>query len=260
MRFRMVRRGGVLALAAVAALLAGIAPASAAPGDGSAYGVKVNVTLLGSPAVNVGPLAAASTSGPTTATLASATVPGIVTTGVITTSATKDANTGEVDSQASTANVGLPLLTALGNVHAGAIVAKCTATQSGVTGSTTLTNAALGSLGALAASPAPNTVVSIALPIVGNVATLTLNEQISNADGSLTVNAFHLHLLGGGGVGSLGSGDVIISSATCGPAALPIPMASGAGLWIGIGLLGAIAVPVGATVVRRRRTSATSAA
>ena len=47
MRLRIVRRGGVLGLAAVAALLAGIAPASAAPGDGSAYGVQVDVTLLG---------------------------------------------------------------------------------------------------------------------------------------------------------------------------------------------------------------------
>jgi hypothetical protein len=74
------------------------------------------------------------------------------------------------------------------------------------------------------------------------------------------VNAFHLRLLGGKGLGFLGSGDVIISSVTCGPAALPIPMASGAGLWIGLGLLGAIALPVGRAVVRRRRSSAATAA
>ena len=61
-------------------------------------------------------------------------------------------------------------------------------------------------------------------------------------------------------VGALGSGDVIISSATCGPAGLPIPMASGAGLWIGLGLLGAIAVPVGAIAIRRRRASVAPAA
>lgn len=258
MRFRIVRRGGVLALTAVAALLAGVAPAVAAPGDGSAFGLTVNVTLTGQPAVHVGPLAAANTAGPTTSTVASATVPGIVTTGVINASATKDPNTGAVTSMASTANVGLPLLAALGSVSATAIKATCTATQSGETGTTTLTNATLGSLGALAANPAKNTTIQINLPVVGNVATLILNEQISNADGSLTVNAFHLHLLGGSGVGSIGSGDVIISSATCGPAGLPIPMASGLGLWIGLGLLGAVAVPVTWSAVRRRRASATA--
>lgn len=259
MRLRIVRRGGVLALAAVAALLAGIVPASAAPGDGSAYGVKVDVTLLGVPAVTVGPLAAASTSGPTSSSVASANVPGILSAGVINASAMKDPNTGAVTATASTADVGVPLLSALGIVHADVIVAKCVATQQGETGTSTLTNAELGSLGALAVNPAPNTVISIKLPVVGNVATLTLNEQIHNGDGSLTVNAFHLHLLGGGGVGSIGSGDVIISSATCGPAGLPIPMASGAGLWIGLGLLGAIAVPVGLTVVRRRASAAAAA-
>src|ERR1700743_247733 len=106
MRLRIVRRGGVLALAAVAALLVGTAPASAAPGDGSAFGVKANGSLVGQSVVHAGPFAAASTAGPTTDTLASVTVPGIVTAGVINTSATKDPNTGAVSASASTANVG----------------------------------------------------------------------------------------------------------------------------------------------------------
>ena len=46
-----------------------------------------------------------------------------------------------------------------------------------------------------------------------------------------------------------------MSSATCGPAAPPMPLASGAGLWIGLGLLGAIAVPVGTRIFRNRRTA-----
>lgn len=259
MGLRIARRGGVLALAAVAALLAGVAPASAAPGGGSAYGVQVNVALLHTPAVHAGPLAAASTSGPTTDSLATATVPGVITAGVVNTAATKDQNTGAVTATASTADVALPLLSALGKVGAKLIAAKCVATQSGETGSATLTHATLGSLGALDVSPAPNTVIAIALPALGNVATLTLDEQIHHKDGSLTVNAFHLRLLGGPGVGGLGSGDVVISSATCGPAGLPIPMASGAGLWIGLGLLGAIAVPAGLLTVRRRRTAAAAA-
>lgn len=258
MRLRIARRGGVLALIAVAALLAGVAPASAAPGDGSAYGANVNVTLVGQSNVTVGPVAPSSTAGPTTNSVASINVPGILTTGAVTTSATLDPTTGSVTSNATTANVSLPLLSALGSVGAGAISAQCTATQSGVTGSSTLTNASLGSLGALPVNPAPNTVINVTLPGFGTVATLTLNEQIQNADGSLTVNAFHLHLLGGV-LGSLGTGDIIISSATCGPAALPIPLASGAGLWIGLGLLGGIAVPAGLMVVRRHRTGTATA-
>jgi len=156
-------------------------------------------------------------------------------------------------------DVTLPLLSALGTVGAKLVAAKCVATQSGETGSATLTDAKLGSLGTLAVNPAPNSTVDIKLPVIGNVARLTLNEQIHNPDGSLTVNAVHLHLLGGHGVGALGDGDVIISSATCGPAGLPMPVASGAGLWIGLGLLGAIAVPVG-IAARRRRTSPATAA
>ncbi|HKN97188.1 MAG TPA: choice-of-anchor P family protein [Pseudonocardiaceae bacterium] len=257
MRLRIVRRGGVLALTAVAALLAGVAPASAAPGDGSAFGLAVDVTLLHASAVHVGPLAQSRTSGPMSATVASATVPGVVTVGLINSAATRDQDTGAVTATASTADVDVPLLAALGRVGAKLIAAKCVATQSGEHGSATLTKATLGALGALDASPRPNTTIAVKVPGVGNVATLILDEQVHHRDGSLTVNAFHLHLLGG--PYALGSGDVIISSATCGPAGLPIPMASGAGLWLGLGLLGAVGLPVGATVLRRRRTSAAAA-
>lgn len=257
MRFRIVRRGGVIVLLAAAALLAGIAPASAASGDGSAYAIKVNVTLTGAPVVNVGPLAAANTAGPTTASLVSAAVPNILAAGALNASANKDPNTGAVTATASTADVSLPLLQAIGTVKAKLIAAKCEATQSGETGSATLTNATFGALGTLAVNPAANTKIDVTLPApIGNVATLTLNEQINNPDGSLTVNAIHLHLLGGPGIGQLGSGDVIISSATCGPAGLPMPVASGLGLWIGLGLLGAIAMPIAIATVRRRRTAA----
>jgi hypothetical protein len=152
------------------------------------------------------------------------------------------------------------LLAAIGKVGAKVIAAKCVATQSGEHGEATLADATLGKLGALDANPRPDTSISIKIPGAGNVATLILNEQIHHKDGSLTVDALHLHLLGGGYAGALGSGDVIISSATCGPAGLPIPMASGAGLWIGLGLLGAVGLPAGATVLRRRRTSAATAA
>lgn len=255
MNSSLARRGGLLAAVVASFVLAGAAPASAAPGDGSAYGVKVDVTLLGQPAVHVGPLAAANTAGPTTNTLASAAVPGVLTAGVIATEAKRDDNSGAVTAKATTADVGLPLLkAALGTVGIKTVEAVCTATQAGVTGSSTLADAKLGSIGTVDANPAPNTQVKVGIAGI-NIATIILNEQIKNNDGSLTVNAIHVKLLGGV-VGSLGSGDVIVSSATCGPAAPPMPLASGAGLWIGLGLLGAVALPVGTRIYRRRSARA----
>ncbi|MEU4249435.1 choice-of-anchor P family protein [Amycolatopsis sp. NPDC026612] len=251
----LVRRGGLLAAVVASVVLAGAAPASAAPGDGSAYGVKVDVKLLGQDAVKAGPFAAANTAGPTSNSLAKVDLTGVLTTGVINTEARRDENSGAVTAKASTADVGLPLLkAALGTVGIKLVEAVCTATQKGVEGSTKLVGADLGSVGAVDATPAPNTQIKVGLGPV-NVATIILNEQVRNKDGSLTVNAVHVKLLGEG-LSALGSGDVIVSSATCGPAAPPMPLASGAGLWIGLGLLGAVAVPVGTRIFRRRSAQA----
>lgn len=250
-----VRRAGLLAAAVASLALAFAGAAAAAAGDGSAYGVKADVKLLGQNAVQAGPLVEAKTSGPTTASLASVNLPGILSTGVITTEARRDDNSGAVTAKATVAGVGLPLLkTALGNVGIKTIEAVCTATQSGVEGSATLADANLGSLGTIDANPKPNTQIKVGLAGI-TIATIILNEQISNPDGSLTVNALHVKLLGGV-LGAIGSGDLILSSATCGPAAPPMPLASGAGLWLGLGLLVVVAVPVGTRVLRRRATNA----
>ncbi|GHG39147.1 MULTISPECIES: choice-of-anchor P family protein [Amycolatopsis] len=255
MKSSLVRRGGLLAAVVASVVLAGAAPASAAPGDGSAYGVKVDVKLLGQNAVKAGPFAAATTAGPTSSSLAKADVPGILTAGVINAEAKRDENSGAVTAKASTADVTLPLLkAALGDVGIKLVEAVCTATQKGVEGSTKLVGANLGSVGAVDAAPAANTQIKVGLGAL-NVATIILNEQVKNPDGSLTVNAVHVKLLGGG-LKALGDGDVIVSSATCGPAAPPMPLASGAGLWIGLGLLGAVAVPVGTRILRRRSAQA----
>ncbi|MEU6640947.1 choice-of-anchor P family protein [Saccharomonospora sp. NPDC046836] len=253
---RRLRRGGLVTAFVAGTVLLSAAPASAAPGDGSAYGAEVNVSLLGAPAVQAGPFAAAHTDGPTNNSFAGVDLPGILNTGVITTEAVRDDESGAVQSSATTAGVGLPLLqAALGNVGAEAVTATCSATQDGNTGSTTLAGIDLGSLGEIPVEPGPNTTLAVALPIIGEVARLTFNEQIENSDGSLTVNAIHLELLGGSGLGAIGSGDLVISSATCGPAGLPVPLASGAGLWIGLGVVSAVALPVGYRFVRNRRTA-----
>lgn len=195
MKKHLLRRGGMLAAVVASIALAGAVPASAAPGDGSAYGVNVDVKLLGASAVKLGPLAAANTDGPTSNSTVSANAAGILTAGVINTSAVRDDNSGAVTAKASTADVGLPLLkAALGNVGIKAVEAVCTATQEGVKGSSTLVGADLGSVGDIDSNPAPNTQIKVGLGPV-NVATLILNEQIKNKDGSLTVNALHLKLL-----------------------------------------------------------------
>lgn len=259
MRVRMLRRGGLVGLAAAAALIAGTAPASAVPGDGSAYALKVNVSLLGKPAVHVGPLSVANTNGPAESTFAGVDLPGIAKVGVLKASAHRDDTTGEVHSSASTADVSLPLLSGLGHTPTiKVITATCRATQKGVTGNSELVDADLGSLGKIPLHPMPNTTIDVSLPGLGNVATVIFNEQIRNGDGSMTVNGLHIKLLSSGTLAKLGSGDVVISSATCGPAALPVPMASGAGLWIGFGLLGAVAIPVGVRYAIRRRSGSTA--
>lgn len=245
MRMRSVRRGGAIGVVVVAALVLGAMPASAAPGDGSAYAAKVAVTLLGKPAVAVGPLAASSTSGPTTANLLSLDAAGLVTAGVVSSSATLNQETGAVHAQADIANVGIGLAALSGTI--GAVNATCDATQAGVTGSSTLADVKIAGV-AVGANPAPNTTINLLL------AKIVFNEQITNPDGSLTVNAVHIYLNA-----IVGSGDVILAQAKCGPAAPPVPLASGVGLWLGLGLLGLVAIPA-ALVIRNRRDAAATVA
>ncbi|WP_158846517.1 choice-of-anchor P family protein [Saccharothrix deserti] len=252
MRVRMTRRAAAVGLVAVAALVVGAAPASAAPGDASAHGARLDLSLLGGNAVSSGPFAAADANGPTSNTFAGVDLPSALKTGVINASASRDDKTGGVHSTASTADVRLDLLeTVTGVVSADLVEARCAATQKGLTGKSELAGLELGRLGEVDAEPAPNTTVDVDLLGV-DIAKLVFNEQIRNADGSLTVNALHLTLIGGA-LGSIGSGDLVLSSATCGPAGLPIPMASGAGLWIGLGLLALFGAPVAAAAIRRRR-------
>ncbi|NIH80240.1 choice-of-anchor P family protein [Amycolatopsis viridis] len=246
-------RLGLAAAMAAGVVLLGAVPASAAPGDGSAYGADVDVTLLGKPAVHVGPLAQASTEGPTSGTLVGIDVPGIAHSGTVQTTAVRDETTGAVDSKATVENLSVGVLGALGTIKADAVTAECHATQDGNAGAATLAGLNLGPLGDVSATPAANTVVNVGA-LGANVAKITFNEQIANPDGSLTVNAIHVRLLGGV-LGSLGSGDVIVSSATCGPAGLPVPLASGAGMWIGLGLLAALGLPAGVWFSRRRATA-----
>ncbi|GGS43373.1 choice-of-anchor P family protein [Actinokineospora fastidiosa] len=243
MHNRMARRAGLLGLAVAAALIAGAAPAAAAPGDGSAFALDAELTLAGTGVVRVGPISPSHTDGPRQASVATAEIPGVLTTGLLTSAAELDEETGVVHAEAATADVEL-LLARLGSI--GLVQAFCDATQSGVQGSTVLADVRLAGV-EVAAEPGPNTVVEVDLGLT-DLVTIIFNEQIRNKDGSLTVNAVHVKadLL-------VATGDIVISQARCGPAAPPIPLASGAGLWLGLGVAAA-AVPFWIAVLRKRPT------
>ncbi|MEU4766890.1 choice-of-anchor P family protein [Actinosynnema sp. NPDC023794] len=264
MRAPMTRHAAVAGLVAVAALVVGAGPASAAPGDASAGGARVDLSLPGRAAVSAGPFAAVDANGPTAATFAGVDLPNALSTGVINASASRDDKTGGVGARASTADVRLDLLsTTTGGVSAELVEAECAATQRGLVGTAELVGLDLGGLGGLGeigeigeigARPAPDTTIDVGLPGVGT-AEVVFNEQVRNADGSLTVNGVHVTLVGGT-PGPVGVGDLVLSTVTCGPAGLPIPMASGAGLCVGLGLLALFGVPVGAAALRRRHEPA----
>lgn len=235
---RFVRRGGAIGVAVAATLVLGVLPASAAPGGGLAHAANVAVTLLGASTVNVGPLAPSNTNGPTSAKVADVNAAGLVTADAATSSATLDQESGHVHARADIANVGIGLAALTGRI--GAVGATCDATQAGVKGSSVLADVAIPDVN-VSTYPGPNTIVNL-LP-----AKIVFNEQITGGDGSLTVNAVHIYLNA-----ALGSGDVVLAQVKCGPAAPPIPLASGAGLWLGLGLLVLAAFPAAFVILKRR--------
>jgi hypothetical protein len=192
------------------ALLATLAPAAAQTlVSGDAFGVSAALTGVGSvapnPAVVLPPAG-----GSTEAHLLALDAPGILTTGTLTAE-----STGSVGALAATATseAAVEQLSILaGLVAADAVVARASCSGNGTTASCTdvgttilglvVNGTPLGNI-----TPTPNTVI----PIPG-IGTLVLNEQVTAGDGvtaaSLTVNLIHLILNG-----TLGTGDVIVSSA-----------------------------------------------
>jgi hypothetical protein len=171
------------------------------------------------------------------------TADGVLSAGTLSTAVSIDPNTGTETATATAQTLLLNFLAA--SISAGAITVQCTAVVGQTpTGTTTVLNGVItGPLGIptinIPANPAPNT--SFGIP---GIATIVVNEQISNPDGSLTVNGLHVTVLGPTG------GDIIVTSATCGPAEAPIPLVSGPGLLTagGLAVLG-----IGGARLRRRR-------
>ncbi|HJV09667.1 MAG TPA: hypothetical protein VJ653_08290, partial [Acidimicrobiales bacterium] len=129
-----------------------------------------------------------------------------------------------------------------GPVIADAVTATCTATEvnsatgeKSITGSTSVVNGILETkydamtqlpiqTEAIPANPAPNTTSGGTIDHVGDSYSVTYNEQITNPNGSLTVNGIHMRLLGPTAVG-----DLIIGSVTCGITTVGVPTSTTAG-------------------------------
>jgi hypothetical protein len=204
---------GVTALASAGVLFLQ-QPGVASAATLKAYGASVNALGL-----TAGPTPVSTVASPNNS-LASLTVGTLLSTGTLTTVVGIDpAGTETATATVQNANASFPA----GTFSATNIEATCTA-QVGQppAGSTTIGNGIITTPNqppiTVVNNPAPNTTVS--LP---GVATIVLNEQIVNGDGSLTVNGAHITILRQGG------GDVILASATCGPASVPVPMISAQG-------------------------------
>ena len=229
--------------------LAMAAPAAAAPNDtvnGSAFGASVTVggeeVIAPVPLVTLGPDGA-----PKTATLVAVPANPLLRANALNASTSGDPASGTSTATGSAANVQVvPAAAGPSLVSASAVSATCQATPEGATGSATIVDGRINGTQALDVTPGANTVIQ-----VPGVAKVTLNEQIQNPDGSLTVNALRVQLIGGD------AADIIVGSATCGPnsEAPPISAIPTAGLPIAGGLV-ALFVLGGAVWLRRRSASA----
>ncbi len=229
----ITRIASTVALAGALSLIA-IMPASAAsPNEGYAAGA----TGL----ISVAPIGLATFPGTSPVTLANANILGLLTTGVIT--STADAT----DASSTIAGV-TASLTALVSLTATAISSSCTfnTNTSVVSGSATIAGGQITlplTTITLAANPAPNTIVAG----LAGIATVTLNAQTVQGDGTLTVTAIQVQLLGSTQTLSLGV-------SVCNAANLaPVPVLPGKTMPVTLGAAGLLGLAGAGLQLRRRR-------
>jgi hypothetical protein len=227
------RRGLLVAAATSTALLA-VSPAALAQATVSPEGFGMDSTRA--PVVAPTPLANPTTPAP--ANVPSATASGVVTATVL----SAGVSTNQAHASVAGLNTSGMLLPAFGTITTGgATTASCVANSNGTfTLASSVTNLSVGGTTFNGAAAANHVLVN---NLDGKV---ILNEQGAGpVTGSETVTAIDFQPLLGG--------DIYIASATCGPWASPVPVASGKGLLLGLGLLGSVGV---AWTRRRTRASA----
>jgi hypothetical protein len=203
--------------------------------EGSAYGCYGNVSLFGGPFNVRGPMPTVTLPPGGSATPVTQSAPTcdiiygparVFTSGPVTLST--EGTTGPNGSVTSTATLA-PINTSQSEIFtAASLSSTCTATESGVTGSTTVMNGTIilqdpnpdvsGEPGedirTIPVNPAPNTTYEGTVANVNDNFRAVFNEQIVNPDGSLTVNAYHLYLLGPTAVGDVIAGQVVCGVTT----------------------------------------------
>lgn len=228
----IARITGSLAVAGGMIIMAAMPAAAAAPNR--AYGAAATGPIT------VSPIAEATYPGTSPVTVANASIAGLLTTGVITDTAGPTSASSTVATIAAT-------LSALASLDATAVSSSCTfnTTTGTVSGTASITNGVVHVLGlpaiTLAASPGKNTSVS-----VPGIATITLNRQRTAPDGTLTVTAIYVSLLGSTQTLSIGV-------SVCNAADLaPVPILPGKTLPLGLGGLGVLVICAVAYRVTRR--------
>lgn len=220
-----------------ASVMIGIAPITAHADvtsvKGSAYGYFSSVGLFGGPPSNSGPTPAVTLplagGGPITATApsASATVGPATLFSSDALSVTTQGTIGPSGSVTTSTSIQNVNKSGVEQVTAATVASTCSASGSGVSASTTFTSGTLqtdsgddtaGNVHApvtvpIPANPAPNTTIFGHIHVNGSVENfkVVFNEQIVNADGSITVMAFHEYYLGPTAVG-----DLIVGQSICG--------------------------------------------
>ena len=218
------------ALAAGMALVWPAVPAAAdvAAVVGSAYGYYSNVSLFGGPASAKGPapnvtLPAAGSPTPVTDSVAEASAvygPAVLfKSGAIEVSA--QGRTG-AEGSATTSVTIAGVDDGPGPFLYQGVKSTCTASEAGRSGSTQITGGRLETkynadtqeateVEDVPASPPANYERTGTIDHVGDNYRIVFNEQIANADGTLTVNAAHMYLLG-----PIAVGELIIGQSVCG--------------------------------------------
>lgn len=218
--------------------------------EGSAYGYFSNISLFGGPPSTRGPVPTVTLSpgggGPNTASaltgLAQYGPATFFSSGPITVST--QGTLGPAGSVTSSTTIQTVNTSGQEVFTAANVSSFSTASESGVTGSTTITGGTLQTsegnpdvigdetIVVIPTNPAPNTAYTGTVEGVGDSFRYVFNEQIVNPDGSLTVNAAHQYLLGPTAVG-----DLIIGQSVAGVTVIPEPAGMAFLLTSGIMLL-----------------------
>jgi hypothetical protein len=190
--------------------------------------------------VSISPLGEATFPGTSPVTIASANIAGLLTTGAATATAGPTSASETINNVSGT-------LSALASLTATSVTSSCSLnTNTGVvSGTATITNGAVATrlrTITLAANPSVNQSVRVA-----GIARITLNRQTTSADGTLTVTAIFVSLLGSTQTLSIGT-------SVCNAASLaPVPVLPGMALPLTMGGLALAATVVTVRTLRRRR-------